>query len=258
MTTPRALAIVAGLGPGISYSLAHKFAMAYDLVLLARSESTLDSLISKLRSDPAIESLKPAPTIVGVPTDVTSIESMAATMEKVRSLGKPVTLAVYNVSAGFKRTPFLEIDLKDIENGFKSGGFGGAVFGKAVLPLLLDSVGKVSWEESGGRVNPTLIYTGATASVKANPGMSAFAIGKWSLRALTQSLAREFGPQGVHVSNVNIDAVVDLERSKSILTDMEDAKLKPAEVAETYWGLHQQGRSAWTWEVDVRPWVEKW
>ncbi|KAK9364437.1 hypothetical protein V1509DRAFT_661567 [Lipomyces kononenkoae] len=250
MTTPRALAIVAGLGPGISYSLAHKFATSYDLVLLARSESTLDSLISKLRSDPAIESLKPAPTIVGVPTDVTSIESMAGTMEKVRSLGKPVTLAVYNVSAGFKWTPFLEIDLKDIENGFKSGGFGGAVFGKAVLPLLLDS-------ESGGRVNPTLIYTGATASVKANSGMSTFAIGKWSLRALTQSLAREFGPQGVHVSNVNIDAVVDLERSKSILTDVEDAKLKPAEVAETYWGLHQQGRSAWTWEVDVRAWVEK-
>ncbi|KAK9237169.1 hypothetical protein V1525DRAFT_426542 [Lipomyces kononenkoae] len=257
MTSPRALAIVAGLGPGISYGLAHKFAIAYDLILLARSESTLDSLISKLSSDPTIKSLKTVPKIVGIPTDVTSIESMSAAIEKVHSLGQPVTLAVYNVSAGFKRTPFLETDLKDIENGFKGGGLGGAVFAKAVLPLLLDSVGKVSWPP-GGRVNPTLIYTGATASFKANPGMSAFAIGKWSLRALSQSLAREFGPKGVHVATVNIDAVVDLERSRGILEDVEDAKLKPAEVAETYWGLHQQGRSAWTWEVDVRPWVEKW
>ncbi|KAK9485645.1 hypothetical protein V1527DRAFT_129213 [Lipomyces starkeyi] len=257
MTTPRALAIVAGLGPGISYGLAQKFATAYDLILLARSTNTLDPLISKLKSDPAIKYLKSAPTIVGIPTDVTSIESLSATVARVREMGRPVTLAVYNVSSGFKRSPFLETDLKDIENGFKSGGFGGAVFAKAVLPLLLDSVGKVTWE-SGERVNPTLLYTGATASFKANPGMSAFAMGKWSLRALSQSLAREFGPQGVHVATVNIDAVVDLERSKSILADVEDGKLKPAEVAETYWDLHRQGRSSWTWEVDVRPWVEKW
>ncbi|KAK9242777.1 hypothetical protein V1506DRAFT_555856 [Lipomyces tetrasporus] len=257
MTTPRALAIVAGLGPGISYGLAHKFAQAYDLVLLARSASTLDPLISKLESDPAIKSLKPGPKIVGIPTDVTSVESMSAAVAKIRELGKPVTLAVYNVSSGFNRSPFLETDIKDIENGFRSGGYAGAVFSKAVLPLLLNAVGKVTWE-SGERVNPTLIYTGATASYKANPGMSAFAMGKWSLRALSQSLAREFAPQGVHVATVNIDAIVELERTKGMLAGVEDGKLKPAEVAETYWGLHTQGRTSWTWEVDVRPWVEKW
>lgn len=88
--------------------------------------------------------------------------------------------------------------------------------------------------------------------------MSVFASAKYSLRALVHSLAREFAPQNVHVATINIDGVVDTPKVKEYLNEMEDLKLKPEDIAQVYWDLHAQGRSAWTTELDVRPWQEKW
>jgi len=151
------------------------------------------------------------------------------------------------------RVPFLESTPEMYETAFKSGVYGGVLFSQAILPLLLKNVGN-------GPYSPTLIFTGATASYKANAQMAVFSTGKFALRSLAQSLSREFAPKGVHVSHVNIDGVVDAPKSKTFVINgnVEDGKLKPEDVAEAYWNLHTQPRSAWAWEFDLRPWVEKW
>lgn len=148
---------------------------------------------------------------------------------------------------------------------------GAFLFSKATIPLLLAS--------KHLEHPPTLIFTGATASVKASANFSAFAAGKWATRALSQSLAKEFGPQGVHISHAIIDGVIDIPRTKEWTFDAEDAKINPdavslilsnicggrgelttgyGKIADAYWHLHTQPRTAFTWELDIRPYVEKW
>jgi len=123
---------------------------------------------------------------------------------------------------------------------------------QATLPLLLSSTEKSTHP-------PTLIFTGATASVKANARMAGFNTGKYALRALSSALAKEFGPQGVHVSHAIIDGVIDIPRTKEFLKEAgPDAKISPDAIADAYWYLHTQPRSAFVWEIDIRPFVEKW
>ena len=109
----------------------------------------------------------------------------------------------------------------------------------------------------------SILFTGATASVRGAAGYSAFASAKHGLRALAQSLAREVGPKGVHVAHVVIDGMVDGVFARSIAPDAAERLareeiLDPKEIARNYVWLHWQGRSAWTFELDLRPWVEKW
>jgi len=110
----------------------------------------------------------------------------------------------------------------------------------------------------------TILFTGATASMRGSSGFSSFAAAKFALRAHSQSMARELGPQGVHVAHVIIDGVIDTESlSQQMNPDMyakkkaEDSLLNPEDIAEAYWQLHVQKRSAWTQELDLRPWTEK-
>jgi NAD(P)-dependent dehydrogenase (short-subunit alcohol dehydrogenase family) len=113
------------------------------------------------------------------------------------------------------------------------------------------------------RMRGTIIFTGATASVRGSAGFSAFAGAKHALRALTQSMARELGPQNIHVAHVIVDGAIDSNFIRQIHADAdgaraEDAILSPDEVAKNYVWLHNQQRSAWTHELDLRPWKEKW
>jgi short-subunit dehydrogenase len=101
---------------------------------------------------------------------------------------------------------------------------------------------------------PTLIFTGATASVKASANFASFASAKFGLRALSQSLAKEFCPQGVHISHVIVDGVLDTERTRSYVASTEGL-MDTDEMAESYWKLHTQGKKAWTWEIDLRPYL---
>ncbi len=104
----------------------------------------------------------------------------------------------------------------------------------------------------------TLIFTGATASIKGGPTSSSFGVGKFGVRALSQSLAREFGPKGIHVAHAIIDGIIDIPRTKSFkVSDMDDDKLSADSIAEAYWQLHAQDRTAWTQEIDLRPYCEK-
>ena len=113
------------------------------------------------------------------------------------------------------------------------------------------------------RKRGTILFTGATASIRGSSGFSAFAGGKHALRALAQSMAKELMPHNIHVSHIVIDGPINtewtMERFPNILNERpNDGLLEPEDIAETYWFIHNQKRSAWTFEIDVRPWVEPW
>lgn len=104
-----------------------------------------------------------------------------------------------------------------------------------------------------------MIFTGATASVKANAQMATFAAPKWALRAMSFSLAKEFGPKGVHVAHVVIDGVIDIPKSQEMLKNVDmKGRVGPDDIAKTYWDLHTQSRRGFSFETEVRPMLEKW
>jgi NAD(P)-dependent dehydrogenase (short-subunit alcohol dehydrogenase family) len=124
-------------------------------------------------------------------------------------------------------------------------------------------VGREAARRMVPRANGTILFTGATASVRGAAGFAAFASAKHGLRAVAQSMARELGPEGVHVAHVVVDGGIDGAFIREMLGDRlkdmpPDAILQPDDIAETYWSLHAQPRSAWTFEADVRPWTERW
>lgn len=131
---------------------------------------------------------------------------------------------------------------------------GAFMFAQQSLPGLLKQA-----ENKSAKYPPTLIFTGATASVKANAQMSGFACAKFAMRALSMSIAREYAPKGVHVAHAIIDGVIDIERTKEWLKDMPpEAKIGADDIAESYWNLHTQSKRCFTNEIDIRPMLEKW
>ncbi|CUS08566.1 unnamed protein product [Tuber aestivum] len=266
------LAIIAGAGTGTGVSIAHRFSRAYNVIILSRSSASIDPVIS------AVEASGGA--AYGIPTDVSSEASVTAAFKAIKAKypGSPTAAAVFNAGS-WNRAPFLETALDDWERvlGIQgpvtrgAGSRGAFLFSKATIPLLLES--------KHLEYPPTLIFTGATASVKASANFTAFAAGKWATRALSQGLAKEFGPQGVHVSHAIIDGIIDVPGTKEWTFDDEDAKISPdavslvspnirdrrgeltvghGKIADAYWHLHTQPRTTFTWELDVRPYVEKW
>lgn len=131
---------------------------------------------------------------------------------------------------------------------------GAFIFTQQALPGLLKHA-----EDKTSKYPPTLIYTGATASVKANALVSGFASAKFAMRALATSAAKEYASKGVHIAHVNVDGVIDIPRTKEWLKDMPpEAKLGADDIAETYWSLHMQSNRCFTNEIDIRPMLEKW
>jgi len=242
------ITIVAGVGPGTGASVARKFSAKYPVVLLARKPENYESLASEINAGGG--------KALGISTDVSNAASLSNAVSAMKKeFGDDVgaAAAIFNASGGFLRKPFLETAAEVFQGSLAVSAMGGILFSQSVLPLLLKGVQQKS-EHS-----PSLIFTGATASVKSNAHMSSFATGKWALRALSQSLAREFGPQGVHVAHVIVDGVIDIPRTKEWLKDMpQEAKLSADAIANDYWWLHTQPNTNFTWEIDLRPAIEKW
>ncbi|KAH6900200.1 short chain dehydrogenase [Thelonectria olida] len=240
-------ALVAGAGPGTGRAVALKFAKTYPVVVLARSPDSYRDIVAEIK--------QAGGQALGISADIINADSVNSAFETIKKElpGSKLAAAIYNVSGGFVKTPFLELKLDEVDNGLDVGVRGFFRFAQNSLPLLLDSV-------SGAPHPPSLLITGATASVKGSAQFGSFAAGKFALRALGQSLSREFGPQGVHVAHVVVDGIIDIPRTKNFTTasSAEDAKLKPEAIAETYWHLHTQHRSAFTQELDIRPYVENY
>ncbi|PYH97987.1 NAD(P)-binding protein [Aspergillus ellipticus CBS 707.79] len=237
-------AIIAGVGPGTGASIARRFAKAYSVVVLARNPDNFQPVVDEINSAGG--------QATGISTDLSDSAGVKSAFEKIAQqyLGSALAAAVFNSGGGFVRKPFLELTEQEFSSGFESQGKGAFNFAQGVLPLLLQA--------KGLEHPPTLIFTGATASLKGSANFSSFASGKFALRALAQSLAREFGPKGVHVSHVIIDGVIDIPRTKQWQFEHEDAKLDPEAIAESYWHLHAQPRTTFGFELDLRPYVERW
>ncbi|GFF25523.1 uncharacterized oxidoreductase SAV2478 [Aspergillus udagawae] len=242
---PKAIVIVAGAGPGLGSAVARRFAKVYPVVLLARSQLSLDPLVNDITQSGG--------SAMGIPIDVTISSSMSSTMEQIKAKFGPdlsIAAAIYNVASKFTRKPFLEQSPEEFLGSLEPSIKGAFNFAQATLPLMLN--------EATGHYPPTLIFTGATAALKGGSGLSGFAMSKFGIRALSQSLAREFGPKGVHVSHAIIDGIIDTQKTKGYSQDIPDSKIDPKWIAESYWFLHTQPRSSFTHEIDLRPYSEKW
>lgn len=230
--------VVAGAGIGNGASISRRFAReGHAVALLARSRDVLDGIVKEIEGSGG--------KALGIATDLADPASVKAAFEQVRTELGAVTTLVQN-GAIMIRGGFLELDPAAFETSFQV-----AVMG--MVHCCREVLGEM---ESAGRGNVVLI--GATGAMRGSGGFAPFAVGKFGQRALAQSLAREFGPKGIHVSHVVIDGVIAMERTRAMFPDAgPDFFLQPDDIAETVWNLVQQPRSAWSHEVDVRPFGER-
>lgn len=244
----KAIAIVAGVGPGTGAAVARRFAQSYPVVLLARNPDNYNSVVEEINNSGG--------KAIGISTDVSSPESLDKAFKKVAEEyeGANIAAAIFNASGRFVRKPLLEMSVEDFGAGWEVSCKGAFLFSQHTLPLLLKHA-----EDKTASYPPTLIFTGATASVKANALMSSFASAKFAMRALSTSIAKEFAPKGIHVAHAVIDGVIDIPRTKDWLKDMPpEAKIGAEDIAESYWNLHLQSKRCFTNEIDIRPMLEKW
>jgi len=224
-------ALIVGAGAGISASLARLFSReGIRVALAARATEKLGALCSETG----------ARAYACNAADVDEVERLFGLVE--REIGTP-DVVVYNAS-GRTRGPFVDLVPADVAQAITVSAFGGfLVAQQAVKRMLPDKRGAI-------------LFTGASASVKGYAQSAPFAMGKFALRGLAQSMARELSPQGIHVAHFVIDGGI---RSASRVepADQPDSMLDPDAIALSYWNVLQQPRSAWSWEVELRPWVEK-
>jgi NAD(P)-dependent dehydrogenase (short-subunit alcohol dehydrogenase family) len=235
-------AVVVGVGSsaGLGAALARRFAKEGLLVIVAgRTAARLATVAAEIR-----EAGGSAEVVVADATRETDVVSLLNAASQRGTL----SLVAYNVGNN-AMIPSLEISAAQFETMWRQNALGGFLVGREAVRRMLP-------QGSG-----TILYTGATASLRARPPFLAFASAKAALRAVAQGLAREFGPQGIHVAHVVIDGVIGGEYARSRFPDFVAAKgkdglLAPDEIAEAYWALHRQPRSAWTHELDLRPFKE--
>ncbi|KAK7949012.1 oxidoreductase [Apiospora aurea] len=244
-------AIVIGAGTGTGSAAARRFAKSYPVVLMARSPASYQDAVDAINASGG--------QAVGVSADAADEGSLKAAFARVRDEllpGHKLAAAVYNVGANFKRAPFLEATVADLDWSLGGNVRGTFLFAQQTIPLLLETAAAAAARPPHP---PTLILTGATASLRGAAHCAGFAAGMAARRALGQSLAREFGPRGVHVAHAVVDGVIDIPRTSgyNVNGGAEDGKLDPDAIAESYWHLHTQPRSAFTQELDLRPYVEK-
>ncbi|MBC7162657.1 SDR family NAD(P)-dependent oxidoreductase [Immundisolibacter sp.] len=231
-------ALIVGAGPGLGLSLARRFGReGYAVAMVARRQAVLAELAAQL------DSLGPRlKTYAADATDPAAVgEVCAATL---RDLGEPSVL-IYNAGS-YLPGGIADITPEQFEAAWKTGCMGAFLFARALLPAMADA----------GR--GTVLLTGATAALRGGKGFAALAVPKFGLRALAQSMAREYGPQGVHVAHVVIDGQIDTPRLRERDPDRSaHTLLAPDAIAETYWQLHCQDATAWTQELDLRPSLER-
>lgn len=231
------IAVVVGVGPGLGSALARRFARAgMSVAVAARHPDRLQSLAEDLSAGSGKSHVYSCDA-----TDEQDVERLFAEVE--RNLGTP-DLVVFNAGA-FVRMGILETPVEEFERCWRVGCLGGFLVGRAAARAMLARI------ERGGP-GGTLLFTGATASLRGSARFHNLAVGKFGLRALAQSMARELQPRGIHVAHVVIDGQINPGDKR-----VPDAMLDPDAIAESYYQLHRQPRSAWTLELDLRPWVEK-
>jgi NAD(P)-dependent dehydrogenase (short-subunit alcohol dehydrogenase family) len=224
-------ALIVGAGEGLSASLARLFSReGIRVALAARSVEKLGALCSETV----------ARAFACDATNADEVERLFGLVE--REIGTP-DVVVYNAS-GRSRGAFTDLVPAEVEQAITVSAFGGFLVAQQAARRMLSNK------------HGAILFTGASASVKGYAQSAPFAMGKFALRGLAQSMARELSPQGIHIAHFVIDGGI---RSKARTEPAErpDSMLDPEEIAFSYWNVLQQPRSAWTWELELRPWVEK-
>jgi len=237
MDAKKPVAVVIGVGPGLGAALARRFAAAYSVAILARRADHLKELAAELRQGGG--------TILDLTCDVSNEKQIAEAFRAIRGNLGEVEVLLYNAGTGAFGS-ITEITPDQYEADWRVNAFGAFVAAKEVVPAMI------------ARGRGTMLFTGATAGVKAGPKSVSFGPAKFAMRGLAQALARDLGPKGIHVAWINVDGSIDIRGARGLKPSLKDADfLKPEAIAETYWHLARQDPSAWTMELEVRPFKEK-
>ena len=238
---PTRTALIVGAGDATGGAIARRFAReGFTACVTRRQADKLEPLVQRIRAEGG--------QAQGFGVDARDEAATAAMVAQIeRELG-PIEVAVFNIGANV-RFPITEMTERVYRKVWEMGALAGFLMGREVARVMLP------------RGRGTILFTGATASLRGGAGFAAFAGAKFALRALAQSLARELGPQGIHVAHVVIDGAIDTafiaeNFPQRFALKAQDGILNPDHIAESYWQLHCQPRSAWTHELDLRPWME--
>jgi NAD(P)-dependent dehydrogenase (short-subunit alcohol dehydrogenase family) len=236
-SSSKPVAVVIGVGPGLGAALARRFAATYAVAILARKADYLKALAGEIRESGA--------TVLDLACDVSERAQIAEAFRAIRKdLGEPEVL-LYNAGSG-KFGSITEITPDQYEADWRVNAFGAFVAAKEVAPAMI------------ARGRGAMLFTGATAGIKAGSKSVSFGPAKFAMRGLAQSLARDLGPRGIHVAWINVDGSIDIPGARGLKPSLKDGDfLKPDAIAETYWHLAHQDSSAWTMELEVRPFKEK-
>jgi NAD(P)-dependent dehydrogenase (short-subunit alcohol dehydrogenase family) len=236
-SSSKPVAVVIGVGPGLGAALVRRFAATYAVAMLARNADYLKAFAREIRQSGA--------TVLDLSCDVSDPTQITEAFRAIRKdLGEPEVL-LYNAGTGTFGT-ITEITPDQYEADWRVNALGAFVAAKEVAPAMI------------ARGRGTMLFTGATAGVKAGAKSVSFGPAKFAMRGLAQSLARDLGPRGIHVAWINVDGSIDIPGARGLKPRLKDGDfLKPDAIAETYWHLAHQDASAWTMELEVRPFKEK-
>jgi len=243
-TTP--VALIIGAGDATGGAIARRFARGgYAACVTRRSLDKLQPLIAQIQADGG--------QAHGFASDARKEEDVVALIEQIESTIGPIEVMVFNIGANVPCS-ILDETARKYFKIWEMACLGGFLNAREVARRMVARAG------SGRR--QTLLFTGATASLRGAANFAAFAGAKHALRALAQSMARELGPRGIHVAHVVVDGAIDTEFIRENFPERyalkdQDGILNPEHIAENYWLLHNQPRDAWTHELDLRPWSEK-
>ena len=237
------IAVVIGVGAinGLGAAIARRFAREnYTVVVAGRTSAKLDLVTTDIRSGGG--------KCISKTTDASSKEDVSELFKLASREGR-IKATIFNVGNN-QIIDFSDLTAETLELFWRSNVLSGFLTAKAALPLL---------EQHAG----SLLFTGASASMRGKPKFAHFGSAKAGLRNLAQSLAKEFGPRGVHVGHIIVDGVINGELAKTRFSDYleslgESGSLEPDAIADSYWFLHSQPQNAWTFELDVRPYKEPW
>ena len=237
------VALVIGAGDATGGTIAKRFAAGGYTACVTRREAA--------KLEPLLQSIRDAGGRAhGFGSDARKEDEVIALVESIEREIGPIEVLVFNIGANVPCSVLDETARKYFKI-WEMACFGGFLNGREVAKRMV------------ARGRGTIIFTGATAALRGAANFAAFAGAKHALRALAQSMARELGPQGVHVAHVVVDGAIDTEFIRSSFPERyalkeQDGILNPEHIAENYWHLHMQPRDAWTFELDLRPYMERW
>ncbi|MDD2058731.1 SDR family oxidoreductase [Pseudomonas sp. GD03860] len=243
MTQGKKVVLVVGAGDATGGAIARRFAReGYVACVTRRSADKLQPLVDEIRAQGG--------EAYGFGSDARKEEEVAALVEQIESSIGPIEAFVFNIGANVPCS-ILEETARKYFKIWEMACFAGFLTSQAVARRMVT------------RERGTLLFTGATAGLRGAAGFAAFAGAKHGIRALAQSMARELGPRNIHVAHVVVDGAIDTAFIRDTFPERyalkdQDGILDPAHIADSYWYLHSQPRDAWTFELDLRPWMERW